>query len=93
MCCKILSISWFSKSSLTTPIDNNIKFSAARFYQVRVFERSAIFRTDTSENTSYTAQNMKFCTKDFSVNVTNSQKTADLVTFTVETLNEKLHFL
>ena len=68
-CTTRLSISWFSKSSLSIRIDNNIKLCAARFHQVRFFERSAIFRTDISQNTSDIAQNMKFSIKDYSVNV------------------------
>ena len=38
------------------------------------------------------AQKMKFSIKISSVNVTNSQFPADLVTFTGEMLNGKLHF-
>ena len=39
-----------------------------------------------------TAQKMKFPLRISSVNVTKSAKTTDLVTFTEEILNEKLHF-
>ena len=40
-----------------------------------------------------TAQKMMFSIKDSSVNVNKSEETADLVTFTEEILNGKLHFL
>ena len=40
-----------------------------------------------------TAQKMKFSIMDSSVNGPNPQETADLVTFTEEILNGKLHFL
>ena len=40
-----------------------------------------------------TAQKMKFPLKISSVKVTNTLESADLVTFTVEILNGKLHFL
>ena len=39
------------------------------------------------------AQKMKFYIKVSSVNVTKTQKTADMVTFTKDILNRKLHFL
>ena len=42
---------------------------------------------------TFTAQKMKFSIKDFFSNVSNSQKTADLVTFIKEIVNGKLHFL
>ena len=41
----------------------------------------------------YTVQKMKFSFKVSSVNVIKSQFTGDLVTFTEEVLNGKLHFL
>ena len=40
-----------------------------------------------------TAQKMKFAVRIFSVNVTKSQETVDLVTFTEEIPNGKLHLL
>ena len=44
-------------------------------------------------NVMFTAQKNKFSIKSFFTKFENPQETADLVTFTQEILNGKLHFL
>ena len=58
------------------------------------FSRSVITSTDLDIHENYTAENMKFSIKDFVSKMwPKPQEIADLVTFTEEMLNGKLHFL